>query len=216
MRVSLYCLVLAALVAFPVFGAVEARELHDTFEVDDASRLHFELPVGEVKIEGSDRESVEVRVEIECKRRSSRCEARAEKIRLDSRRSGGSLHLAVEGFPKSMSNGPQVEATIFVPRNLAVYVEVGVGELEIAGLENDVEADLGVGEVDVTIGESAVKSVHLDVGVGDATLRPSQPRAESSGFLFLGNEIDWEDGEGRANVVVDVGVGEAEVRLDSR
>jgi hypothetical protein len=75
-----------------------------------------------------------------------------------------------------------------------------------------VRVELGVGDVNVLMRESDVNSVHLTVGVGDATLRhPGHAQAVSG---LLGRKVRWSDGTGPAHVNVDLGVGDIDVRLD--
>ena len=95
-----------------------------------------------------------------------------------------------------------------------IGIDLGVGEVDIYGMVGDLEIEVGVGDVDVQIAEKDVRSVRLDVGVGGADLRPRLDDVASSGFLFLGKEVEWRHGHGHSRVMVDVGVGEVEVRLN--
>lgn len=194
---------------------VVVRSESKTFNVEDAHRLKIDVSVGEVHVQaGGDR--IEARLEVTCNAGSMRCRERAERLQLEPTRSGDDVSLKMRGYDRDGKRGinhPQVDLHLTVPAALAVLVDMGVGELEVQGIEGDVTVDLGVGEARVDAPESAVKSVSLDVGVGEAHLSPRPQEAHHSGFLFLGNEVDWRDGTGRSRIAVDVGVGEAHVRL---
>ena len=183
-------------------------------QAQGARLLTLEVPVGEVTVTAGDGDRVEARLAVRCDRGSRRCREKAADIRLRPQRSGDELSMEVVGFPRSNSGkSPQADVEITVPRALAVRVEMGVGELEVRGVEGDVDVELGVGEVRVLVPESAVAEVTVDVGVGEANLRPRLKGTRSTRFLFLGNEIDWDGGVGRSSVSVELGVGEADVEL---
>ena len=210
-------LLLLAGLASPALASRDevVRSESKTFNVEDAHRLKIDVSVGEVRVQaGGDR--IEARLEVTCNAGSMRCRERAQRLQLEPTRSGDDVSLKMRGYDRDGKRGinhPQVDLHLTVPAALGVLVDMGVGELEITGIEGDVTVDLGVGEARVDVPESAVKSVSLDVGVGEAHLSPRPQEAHHSGFLFLGNEVDWRDGTGRSRIAVDVGVGEAHVRL---
>lgn len=215
MKRTLLILTLGALLA-PALMAVEVRTLEEDFAIEPHQRLRLDVPVAEVVIDGTNGDRVALTARLDCARfGSSRCRERAERFRIDARSSHRLLTLEIEGYEGKSSNGwPEVDLVVSVPRGVALELEMGVGELEIRGLENDLELDIGVGEVKIHVPERAVGSVDLEVGVGDADLRPRPRRTTREGFLFLGNEVRWNDGPGRAHLEVAVGVGEVDVYLD--
>ncbi|HEV8239929.1 MAG TPA: hypothetical protein VGS57_11225 [Thermoanaerobaculia bacterium] len=214
---SIAALLLLAGLAAPALASrdVVVRSESKTFNVEDAHRLKVDVSVGEVHVQaGGDR--IEVQLEVTCNASSTRCRERAQNLQLEPTRSGDDVSLKMRGYDRDGKRGinhPQVDLHLTIPAALAVVVDMGVGELEVAGIESDVTVDLGVGEARIDVPERAVKSVSLDVGVGEAHLSPRQEESHRSGFLFLGNEVDWREGTGRSRVAVDVGVGEAHVRL---
>ncbi len=201
------------LLAVPAAARHEVRTIDRNLPIGADDTLRLDIAVAEVEIEGGAGDEVEVRLVIECSS-SRKCEERAEKLDLESRSTSQTLNLSIKGRYKGGRHDPSLELWIRVPKTRAVEVEMGVGELEIRGMENDLEVDLGVGEVEISIPETAVRAVFLEVGVGKAELHPRKANSSSSGFLFLGNEVEWDDGPGSAQVEVDVGVGEVEVDLD--
>jgi len=186
------------------------------FPLEGARRLKLDVPVGEVHVQAGGGDRIEAKLELRCSTASGRCRERAAELHLTPTRSGDDLSLRLRGYDgddKRGRNHPEVDLVLTVPAALALSVDMGVGELDVDGVEGDVTVDLGVGEARLALPERAVRSVALDVGVGEARLSPRQDESHHSGFLFLGNEVDWRDGAGASRIVVDVGVGEAHVRL---
>jgi len=202
----------ALLVALPVAADEVVRTLDRQVSAADASRIHLDFPVGDLEVEvGSGRE-VEIQVELECDSpRKTRCIEAAKKIEILVS-SGDKLKVELKNWPKSGDRGMEGNFRVTVPRDLPLNAELGVGAMTIKGMEADVVANLGVGDVLVVMPESAVGEVHVDTGVGDANLLAGKDRVEGSGFV--GKELDWTKGSGKAEVEIDCGVGEARVRLE--
>ena len=211
-------LLLAGTAVAPAFADrdVVANEDSKTFPVEDARTLRLDVSVGEVHVEVGEGNQVEAHLKLRCERDQRRCRDRASRMTLVPTRGGDDLRLKVSGYDREERRGihrPEVDLRILMPAALSLQVDMGVGEIEIDGVEGDVTVDLGVGEAEIVMPEQAVRSVAIDVGVGEAQLRPRREEVHHSGFLFLGNEVDWRDGSGRSRVVLDVGVGEGTVRL---
>ncbi len=207
-----------AAIAAPAFAGREVVVGSESkaFPLDGARRLKLDVPVGDVRVQTGGGDRIEAKLELRCSASSRRCRERAAELHLNPTHSGDDLSLRLRGYDgddKRGMNHPEVDLELVVPASLALSVDMGVGELDVDGVEGDVTIDLGVGEARVRMPERAVRSVALDVGVGEAQLSPRQDESRHSGFLFLGNEVDWRDGSGSARIVVDVGVGEAHVRL---
>jgi len=107
-------------------------------------------------------------------------------------------------------HGLKLMGELRVPRSLPVRVEMGVGELDVDGVEGDIDVDLGVGEAAVHAPRSRTNHVSIDTGIGDAQISGASGDIERR--AFLGAHASWS-GAGRSDVRVHVGVGEARVRL---
>ena len=203
---------IALLAALPAAADEVVRTLERQVSAAEASRIQLDFPVGELKVEvGSGRE-VEVHVELECDSpRKTRCVEAAREVELVVS-SGSRVSVELKGWPKSGNRGLEGNFRVTVPRDLPLDAELGVGNMTITGLEADLTANLGVGDVLVVMPESAVGEVHVDTGVGDANLLAGGQRIAGSGFV--GKELDWTKGSGKAQVEIDCGVGEARVRLE--
>lgn len=201
----------ALLIALPAAADEVVRTLERQFSAAEATRIHLEFPVGELKIEAGSGREVEVHVDLKCdSKRKTRCVEATKVIELVGS-TGDRLHVELKGWPKSGSRGMEADVRVTVPRDLPLQADLGVGELGVSGMEADLSVDLGVGDVNIVMPESAVRSVSVDTGVGDANVYAAGQHIEGSGFIS--KDVKWTKGEGKARVSVDLGVGDAEVRL---
>jgi len=199
--------------SLPAAADEVVRTLDRQLSAADVAGIHLDFPVGEVQVAAAAGRQVQVQVRLECdSKRQTRCVNAAGAVELIATTSADRLHVGLKGWPKTGTRGLEAHVVVSVPRDLPLRAELGVGEMKISGLLNDVDADLGVGEVTVNMSEAAVGSVDLDTGVGEANLYAEGRHWESSGLIS--RELSWKKGHGKATVTVDCGVGEAEVRLD--
>jgi len=188
------------------------RSFHQQIPIVNAQKVHLEFPVGELNVDPGDGSQVGLDVKVMCKEKTGRCADAAHDLKLVFDNSGDVFHLELKRFPKfGGAKNLHVVARITVPRELPVHAELGVGEMNIHGLAGDLDVDLGVGEVNVTLPKEAVGSVDLDTGIGEASLIAAGRRYESSGLMS--KELNWDKGTGRSKVKVDCGVGEIDVVL---
>ena len=82
------------------------------------------------------------------------------------------------------------------------------------GLDSDILADLGVGELTIRTAAALVRSVGLDAGVGEAKLLGAGTFVEGRRSMLVGSEVFWDEGGGDSRVRADVGVGEVTVYLE--
>lgn len=209
--VPLFSFLLAgSLLALPTLAGT-VRTLEAEADLDHGGTLVLEIPVAEITVDGVAGNQVRLELEISCE--SSSCREKAEKLELVHRGGVDRQIFEIDGYP-SMGSSPDLELRIRMPRDRHLELELGVGELSIEGLEGDLDLEVGVGDVELVLVEKALRSVEVEVGVGDADLDlPGSKEAESSGFLFLGNSLSWDDGPGTARVQLEVGVGDANVEV---
>lgn len=195
--------------------AGESRIVEGKALLAPGQELVLDFPVGELEIIGVEGSEFRIEVEGRCKRHSSRCGEHLKEIELEIRRRRGSLWVEVAPHSRwRWWNSLQIEARVTHPADRPLVVDMGVGELEIEGLRADLEVDLGVGEVSVDLPVEAVRSVYIDAGIGETELLVPAGWVQASRSFLIGSECRWRDGPGEARIRVDVGVGEAVVRLD--
>lgn len=203
---------LGAAIAVPALARTTWLETEPhTFQVTKNHRVKIDFAVGELKIVPGDASTVRFEVSIRCKNESEeRCQKLADHLRFESEDRDGTLHLKLDRYPKWCSNF-NVTGVLTVPRSLPLDVEMGVGQLTITDLENDIEVDLGVGDADIRTSRALANSVSVDTGIGDATIRGASGDVERRSFI--GSHASW-DGRGRSSVRLHVGVGDATVSLN--
>ncbi|MEA2600228.1 MAG: hypothetical protein QOF89_1220 [Acidobacteriota bacterium] len=188
------------------------RSFRQQIPIANAQKVHLEFPVGELNVDPGDGSQMGLDVKVTCKEETGRCADAAHDLKLVYDNSGDVFHVELKRFPKfGGSKNLHIVARITVPRELAVHAELGVGEMNIRGLAGDLDVDLGVGQVNVTLPKEAIGSVDLDTGIGEASLIAAGRRYESSGLMS--KELNWDKGTGRSKVKVDCGVGEIDVIL---
>jgi hypothetical protein len=158
---------------------------------DGAERLSIEVPVGQLVVEGAEIDDVSVEVSIDCSDGlfESACARRARRLELDVDRRGERLRMRLKGFRVLSGMGLEVRVLVRVPRGLDVDAELGLGELEVRELDGAVRADLGIGEVDV---HDITGPVTVDSGIGEVKV--------------VMKESDV------ASVYIDLGIGESSLR----
>ena len=206
----------AALLSVAVSVSARATVLETdsrTFPVTRQHRVRLEFPIGELRVIPSDESRVRFDLRVRCKGRSDeRCEELANKLRLESDDTGGTLSLKLDGYPKWHGKGFTAMGELRVPRALAVRIEMGVGQLEIEGLEGDLDVELGVGQAELRMPRAHVREVSVDTGIGDASI--SGAGASTASSRFLGTRVSWTQGRGTSDIRLHVGVGEGSVRLE--
>jgi hypothetical protein len=207
-------LALLAVLLWAVPGAAKevVRSFHQQIPVESAGRIHLDFPVGEVQVAGWNNRQVDLDVKITCNEPTGRCESAARRLRVVFNRADGQLEIRIADWPSmAATKGLNVDAVLRVPRNLPLRADLSVGKLTIDGIAADVTADLGVGEVHVTLPKEAIGSANIDAGIGEASLVAAGRRYTSAGLIV--RAIHWDKGQGRGRVKVDCGVGEIHVTL---
>jgi len=192
----------------------EVKSLSEEFDASGYEGITLEVSVGEVRIEGADVDTVWAEVRVRCPRRMDldECRDRADDVEITADDSRGKLVLEVRGLSKWRSRGMNVDVHFTVPEDLPFELDMGIGEVEIVDLRSDLKVDMGIGEVSVRMDEDVVGSVILDNGLGESDLLYSDGKQSTSGFL-AGKEVVWNRGPGTHEVIVELNIGEIEVRL---
>lgn len=211
---SLGLAVIVGLASAGTASATDRREVAESFALDGAVEVLVDMEIGELTVEAFDADRVEVELDLRCRSSSPTCERQLERIDIREERRSERLRVHFGGITKSTSRRIEVEVTVRVPRVAQLGVDLAIGEVDITGVERDVFVDMGIGEVRLWLSRAAVGSVYLDAGIGEAALYGAESHAESSRPFLVGSELDWDAGDGDAEIVVDLGIGEISVHLD--
>lgn len=207
-----FTLAMTLTAALPARAAI-VRTIEQDLALDGATGVQVKFPVGDLEAEGTGGDRIQVEVDVRCPASAgARCRDAAQDVTLKVRRSGSWLVLELEGFPRIRSHDLSADVRVRLPRALRFQADLGVGDVRAQGLENDVEVDVGVGDVELTLPAAKVRTVELDTGVGEADLSIGDQRFRGSGLV--GKSLDWSQGRGVAHVEVDCGVGDVEVELE--
>lgn len=203
-----FCLLALPLAA----GAQPIRTLHDEMPLGNAPAFQLKSEFGELSVEGWDEPFAQVDLVVECKSGDSEaCRRAAEAIALSWTRSREQLQLRTRGSSRLSSRHLTIKTRVKAPANLPLELDLVGGTVTVSGMRHNVEADLGSGNLEMRLPKSAVRSVNLKVGAGSVELYVDGGRIDGSGLL---RGLNWSQGEGRATVEVDMGTGNATVRLE--
>ncbi len=214
MRTTVLAAVAAATLAFALPALADSDSARDvSFPVAAGQRVRLEFPTGSLKIEPSDDARVHVHMTMRCEGDDAKCAERMKTIDVVSQSSASALRVKLEGWPPRWNPiGLHFDTIVKVPRERALEVSLGAGQLELRGHRNDIDVELGVGDATLTLGRADTRRVRLEVGVGDAHLRRGSETIGGEGFI--GHVVDWDQGKGRSEIRVKVGVGKVDVDLE--
>lgn len=201
------------LLALPLAaGAEPIRKLHDEMPIGNAPAFQLKSEFGELTVEGWDEPFAQVELEIDCQSGDvEACRRAADVIALSWTRGREQLQLRTRGSSRLSSRHLTIRTRVKAPANLPLELDLVGGTVTVSGMQQSVEADLGTGNLEMILPKSSVRSVNLKVGAGTVELYVDGGKIDGSGLL---RGLNWSQGEGRATVEVDMGTGNATVRLE--
>ncbi|HXU31673.1 MAG TPA: hypothetical protein VN851_13955 [Thermoanaerobaculia bacterium] len=212
--------ILAALAALSTFASLSqpsfaldpVRKITEEFQVGSAPKVQTKLKSGDLIVEGWDGPNVQAVINLGCLEGTPQdvCQKATDGVSLAWSRTKNEVLVRVKGATGWRARKLWIEARFKVPANVPLEVESVNGEVQVSGMLNSVEADSGSGDITITQSKASVGPLHIDVGAGKAELWVSGGKIEGSGLL---RSINWT-GPGRATLEVDIGAGDAVVRLD--
>ncbi|HEV7668311.1 MAG TPA: hypothetical protein VGS22_07285 [Thermoanaerobaculia bacterium] len=208
---------LAALLTFsflarPSFALDPVRKITEEFQVGSAPKIQTKLKSGDLIVQGWDGPNVQAEINLGCLEGTPAdvCRKATDGVSLAWSRTKNQVLVRVKGATGYHARKLWIEARFKVPAHVPLEVESVNGEVQISGMLSDVEADSGGGDITITQSKATVGPLHIDVGAGKAELWVSGGKIEGSGLL---RSINWT-GTGTAKIEVDLGAGDAVVRLD--
>ena len=196
-------------------AADERRTLTGTHPVEDGDTVRINFKIGELRVETKRVDEILVDLTLRCKGwGSSRCREELEEFELEFDSFGREVAVSIDGARKLRSRRLEMEGTIVVPQSSPLEIDMGIGDLDVYGAAEDVTVDMGIGEVTVWMPHDEVGSVSVDSGIGDASIRGGDRSVRGGRSMLIGAEAELDDGPGDADIVVDLGIGDASVRLE--
>lgn len=176
------------------------------FSTSDIERIDLQGAVGSLRVIHTDQPQVNVVLEIRQQDDGwFDDEVDLDSIELDSVVHGSRLEL------EQTDEGVSIDWTVELPTVAETTIDFGVGEIDGEFGATELRANLGVGDVDVTLPLAAVGKVDVSVGVGEASLHGATHDAEQR--AFVSHEVSGK-GDGNNDIDIEVGVGEVRVELD--
>jgi len=202
-----------ALVASGSLWAASNRELTLDVPMDGASVISLDVGVGELNVRPSDDGDVHARVRLE-KSGSwfwpfGKSSAQIDQAKLKARRDDDTLVLGVKTGHRHRKFKERWD--LYVPDNAQISIDMGVGAVEIRDVEAPMDVELGVGDVDIRCKRAWIGTINGEVVVGDVSIHGAD-QTETERHIVGGTSSG--KGEGKLDITVEVGVGDATVRLD--
>jgi len=181
--------------------------------LDGATVIVLDVGVGEVKIRPSQDGDIHARVTL--KKSGSwlwpfgAASKQMARAKLKVERDEGTLRMAIETTRRN--HRFKERWNLYLPENLDLRLDMGVGAVDIRGLQAALNVDLGVGEVDIRARREWIGDIDGEVGVGDVSVHGAENiRSERH---VVGATASAK-GDGTMKISVDVGVGDCTVRLE--
>jgi DUF4097 and DUF4098 domain-containing protein YvlB len=169
-----------------------------TFAATAIKELDLETASGDVTIKGG---AAEAGVVATKRKFDQGCELKIEL-------SGTTL--VVENDKDGSDRDCEVDLEITLPRAVALDLEIGAGDVDVAGVEGAVEFKLGAG--DLTITDSVLKDIDGKSGSGDVTVTATIGKGELK--IGAGNAtINYASAPTQGSLDVRLGTGNATVGL---
>jgi hypothetical protein len=194
-------------------AAEDFGELSRTFEIEPGQRVRLQLPVADLRLEVADGNQIKAELLVRC-RWQQPCDEVLSDIDLVSSSTTRRFVVELEGLSRWQSARVGVEGTIVVPRGSDLELDIGVGDVKVHGVERNLEVDLGVGKVKIWPSPTSLKTISLEVNVGEATVLGGDEPAPGRRSFLVGSEVFWDKGPGEARIDVEVGVGEVTLWLE--
>lgn len=214
--------------------AAETRDLETTHSAQGITRVSIEVAVGDVTVGPSDDGQIHAHVHLTPRRGGflsslKSGERQVREARLEAEVHDSQLDLTIE----TPGSDHRFEATwrVEMPTEIALKLDVGVGDIKLHQLAAGCDVNTGVGDVtavlaggglsaqtgvgDVTVEapQAAVGKVKANSGVGDARLRAGETRLNGEGMVS--KELHWK-GPGPSAFKLEAGVGDIMVTLKTK
>jgi hypothetical protein len=178
---------------------------------------------GSVKIEGWDKEEVELTVTKKTQKKyESKDLAKAEKdlerVKVAMERVGESSILAIytkypSWTPARMFRGKtnlNLNYLIKVPRQSTLFIKHGIGEVHVTNVSGDIEATASIGEITLRLPEGNSYAVNARARIGDVS-SAFGPATQRQGPFSVGAKLEGEPVASTRRVYLRVGIGDIQV-----
>lgn len=205
-RPLLSTLLAVALLSSKSLYADAYKRIERHIDASSLSSIEIEAAVAEMEIEFHDGDMIELVIELEAERSwLSWRRGNVEDIELQEHQSDTNQYFGI------LDKKVQQQWRLTLPASLAVAIEVGVGDIELKGVSNNLEMDVGVGSVRVDIDDTDYGMIRASAGVGDSSIQGFGYERVDNERSFVSSD-SFYNGDGELEMRIDVGVGDVEVR----
>jgi uncharacterized membrane protein YkoI len=206
-RAAQFFALIVFMVSMETALADSRKKITRTFDAAMLEKLELDISVVELDIEIHDGNDIELEINLEAQRRFFGLRpGSVDDIELEEERHGSNLLLRID------EQNVEQNWTMRIPAKLALVIDVGVGEVVVDKLSNELVMNIGVGSVHIDALEESFDEIHLKTGVGDAVIRGMQSRADNERDFISADA--YYKGTGVHDITIDVGVGEVLVRKE--
>ncbi|WP_051484685.1 hypothetical protein [Shewanella waksmanii] len=203
-----FATVLVCFLGLTVFSAQaqEGKQLQQNYSYHGQAVV-LDIEVGRVEVIATDESEVRVEVEVVASQSSwfnMWQQGDVSEIEIDADEQNDRLVLKLNHQDDLKQNW-----RVYLPRDAATDVDIGIGEVEVAGLENDLAIDLGVGRV-VVNNQHRYRDIELSSGVGEVQVRHNGEKVKVDQAL-VSQSYEQSSATGQYQLLVSVGVGQVEV-----
>ncbi len=181
-------------------------------DVGPAAPLWLRVPAGDIQVNQGQAGELRAELTVMCPSRDSRCAKGMEQLELITETNADGVHLALNKNRAFSYRNAQIIVTMFVPADHPLHLDVTAGDVDL-DVANCAEVNMEAGDLTLKVPEKMVRSVDVDTGVGDATLTRKGRYMSGRRSLLIGAEIQWHQGTGDCDIVVDLQAGDAKVNL---
>lgn len=197
--------------AVPALAAEEVHQDTRRYLLGEATAVHVNLGFGEIRVEGSDGNEIEIDYRLTCSREDlEKCRRRAERVRVVPRIRGQRFVIGLKHTPRGRIQGIQAHLVVKMPRGVPLDVDLTSGDVFVTRMQGDVVVAGGNGDVDIIAEHQKTGEVDASVVAGKAELWLGDGYLEGSGFP---RSLAW-NGPGTARIKVRLGTGDARIKLE--
>ncbi len=187
--------------------AASSITLNDEFDYQ-GQKVVLDMEVGQAELIASDQDMV--RVEVEVKPSNSKWfgfwqNTDVSSAKFDVIDNGDRLVLKLAD-----QDDVNQKWRIYLPRDAALKVDAGVGEVIVNGLSASIEVDVGVGRAEITH-QAKYGEISLESGVGEVKVRDGGEHLKVERSM-VSQSYHQRGSAGDEHLYVSVGVGEIDVR----
>lgn len=186
--------------------AASTRTLSESYQYD-GQQVSLDMGIGSAKFVATDSNQIKIEVVVEDSDTNWLFfwgDTDLSDIAIESKITAKKLNLSL-----NEQDNIEQQWTVYLPKQAALSLEVGVGAIEVNGMANDIDISLGVGSA-IVEHQVIYSSIELDSGVGDVSISDQGKKLAVERSL-VAQSYSNNDQTGEASLKIDVGVGEVVV-----